>query len=380
MDLEEYKNIFPVTKSDVYLNHAAVSPFSFNVIKAVNEFLVMRSQNNVDEYSFVMEKKKELKDNISKLINGRSENIAIIGNTSEGLNWLVNSLSWNTGDRVLLTDYEFPSNVYPFLNLERYGVKVDFVKNKNGKIFVKDIESQITSNTKIVSISFVEFLNGFRNNLKEIGKICKDKNIIFSVDGIQGIGALPIDVESCYIDFISNGGHKWLMGPQGCGFMYLAPNLHKKLHPVFAGWLSVEDSWNFLDFNLEFIKDAGRYEIGTANALGIIGLKSSTDLLVEIGIENIEKKLFKLGDYLIKSFQNINLIYNGSYELNERSGIYSFNYKNADVLRNLHQYLSKNRIHVSYRNSALRISPHFYNNKTDIDNLFSACKTYLHKN
>ncbi len=379
MNLKKYKNIFPVAKSDVYLNHAAIAPFSFNVIKAINEFLVMRSQKGVDVYAFVVEKKKELKKNISTLINGNPENIAIIGNTSEGLNWLVNSLSWNAGDRILLTDYEFPSNVYPFLNLKRFGVEVDFVKNRDGKIYVEDIESKISPQTKIISISFVEFLNGFRNNLKEIGKICKNNNIIFSVDAIQGVGALPLDVQSCNIDFISNGGHKWLMGPQGCGFMYIAPTLHENLHPAFAGWLSVEDSWNFLEYKLDFIEDAGRYEIGTANALGIIGCKASTDLLVEVGTENIEKHLFSLGDYLIESLKNIDMIYNGSLSLEERSGIYSFNYKDTEVLKDLHQYLSTNKIHVSYRNGALRISPHFYNDKDDIDIFIAACKSYLNK-
>ena len=379
MNLKKYKNIFPVAKSDVYLNHAAIAPFSFNVIKAINEFLVMRSQNGVDVFAFVVEKKKELKKNISTLINGNPENIAIIGNTSEGLNWLVNSLSWNAGDRILLTDYEFPSNVYPFLNLKRFGVEVDFVTNRDGKIYIEDIESKISPQTKIISISFVEFLNGFRNNLKEIGKICKNNNIIFSVDAIQGVGALPLDVQACNIDFISNGGHKWLMGPQGCGFMYIAPTLHENLHPAFAGWLSVEDSWNFLEYKLDFIEDAGRYEIGTANALGIIGCKVSTDLLVEVGTENIEKHLFSLGDYLIESLKNIDMIYNGSLSLEERSGIYSFNYKDTEVLKDLHQYLSTNKIHVSYRNGALRISPHFYNDKDDIDNFIAACKSYLNK-
>ena len=380
MDLKNYRDIFPVTKSEVYLNHAAVSPFSFKVINAINEFLEMRSKNNVDEYPFVIEKKKELKKNICKLINGNSENIAIIGNTSEGLNWLVNSLRWKPGERILLTDYEFPSNVYPFLNLKRFGVEVDFVNNRDGKIYVEDIESKITSQTRIVSISFVEFLNGFRNNLKEIGKICKSKNIIFSVDGIQGVGALPIDVQSCGIDFISNGGHKWLMGPQGCGFMYIAPELHKRIHPAFAGWQSVKDSWNFLDYKLDFIEDAGRYEIGTANALGIIGCKASTDLLVEVGPEIIGEHLFSISDYLIESFQDIDLIYNGSLALDERSGICSFNYKDSQILKDLHQYLLKNKIHVSYRNGALRVSPHFYNDRGDIDNLIAACKSYLKKN
>jgi len=377
MNLKKYKKLFPITKESVYLNHAAISPFSFNVIKAINEFMVKRSQNGVDVYPFVMEVKEKLKQNISELINGKPGNIAIIGNTSEGLNWLVNSLSWKSGDRILLTDYEFPSNVYPFLNLKRFGVEVDFVENKSGIIFVEDIESKITPKTKIISISFVEFLNGFRNNLKEIGKICKEKNIIFSVDGIQGVGALSLDVQDSEIDFVSNGGHKWLMGPQGCGFMYIAPKLHEILQPAFAGWLSVEDSWNFLDYNLDFIKDAGRYEIGTANALGIFGLKSSTDLLLEAGTKNIKKHLFSLGDYLIESLQKIDLIYNGSYDLHERSGIYSFNYKDHEILKSLHQHLSDNGIYVSYRNGAMRVSPHFYNDKTDIEKLIAACKSFL---
>lgn len=380
MDLKDYKKLFPVTKDSVYLNHAAVSPFSLTLIKEINEFLAKRSQNNVDEYPLIMETKAELKKNISKLINGNSENIAISGNTSEGFNWLVNSLPWKSGDRILLTDYEFPSNVYPFLNLKRLGIKVDFVENKSGKILVEDIESKISPRTKIISISFVEFLNGFRNNLKDIGELCKQHNIIFSVDSIQGVGALPFDVQSCNIDFVSNGGHKWLMGPQGCGFMYIAPKLHEILVPVFAGWLSVKDSWNFLDYNLDLLDDAERFEIGTSNALGVIGLKAATDLLLEVGSAHIEKHLFTLGDYLINSLKEIGLIYNGSYELSERSGIYSFNYKDAEKLKELHASLLQSKIFVSYRNGALRVSPHFYNDTEDIEKLIATCKTFLIKN
>jgi len=380
MNSKNYKKIFPVTKDSVYLNHAAVSPFSLKVIKSLNEFMAKRSLDNVDEYTLLMETKSELKQNISRLINGNPENIAIIGNTSEGLNWLVNSLSWNKGDRILLTDYEFPSNVYPFLNTKRIGVEVDFVENKSGKILLDDIESKITPRTKILSISFVEFLNGFRNDLKKIGKLCKQNNIIFSVDGIQGIGALPFDVLEYNVDFVSNGGHKWLMGPQGCGFMYIAQTLHEELIPAFTGWLSVKDSWNFLDYNLDLLENAERYEIGTSNGLGIFGLKASTDLLLEVGNSNTEKHLFSLGDYLIESLQKIDLIYNGSYELHERSGIYSFNYKDEEKLKNLHKHLLDNNIVVSYRNGALRVSPHFYNDNADIEKFIDACKKYLNKN
>lgn len=379
MELSKLKELFPITKTDVYLNHAAVSPFSVDIIKSQNDYFEIRSKGDVDTYPFLMDKRQQLKENIAKLINGQADHIAIISNTSEGLNWLVNGLEWHLGDRILLTDYEFPSNVYPFLNLKRFGVEVDFVKNKNGKILLEDIESTITPETKLLSISFVEFLNGFRNNLYEIGKICKARDILFSVDGIQGIGALQFDVQKFDVDFVSNGGHKWLMGPQGCGFMYIAPELHPKLKPVFAGWLSVKDSWNFLDYQLDFLDDAGRYEIGTMNAMGVVGLKAATDILVNVSTKQIEGHLLSLGNYLIESMQDVGFTLNGSTETCERSGISSFIYKDPDKIDGLFQYLKENRIHISVRNGALRISPHFYNNKSDIDALVGACRSYLKK-
>jgi selenocysteine lyase/cysteine desulfurase len=167
------------------------------------------------------------------------------------------------------------------------------------------------------------------------------------------------------------------MGPQGCGFMYIAPKLHEKLKPAFTGWLSVKDSWNFLDYNLDLLDDAERYEIGTANALGIIGLKSSTDLLLEVNPKNTEKHLITLGDHLIDSLQRIDLIYNGSHDLSERSGIYSFNYKNTKKLQDLHEHLAENNIYVSYRNGAVRVSPHFYNDVEDIQKMVDVSKKYL---
>ncbi|MFC2088633.1 aminotransferase class V-fold PLP-dependent enzyme [Calditrichota bacterium] len=380
MDLSKVEELFPITKTDVYLNHAAVSSFSINVINSLNDYFERRSKGDVDTYPYLVEVRQQLKKNIGILINGQPENVAIITNTSEGLNWLANGLKWNSGDRILLTDYEFPSNVYPFLNLKRFGVEVDFVKNRYGKILLEDIDSAITPKTKLLSISFVEFLNGFRNNLYEIGKICKAKDIVFSVDGIQGIGALQFDVQKFGVDFVSNGGHKWLMGPQGCGFMYISPELHTKLTPIFAGWLSVKDSWNFLDYQLDFLDDASRYEIGTMNATGVVGLQAATDILVNVNPEQIENHLISLGKYLIDSMLDMGFSFNGTEKIEERSGITSFVYKNSHKIEGLFKLLKKNRIHISVRNGALRISPHFYNKKSDIDMLVKTCKTYLNKN
>ncbi len=295
MDLSSYRNLFPVTRSSIYLNHAAISPYSTRVSEALAVQIKARSHPPVDVYPVFLDERQKLKENVAVLINGQPRDIALIPNTSTGLNWLANGLAWKKGDRILLVEGEFPSNIYPFLNLERKGIKIDFASPASGMIGLDNIASKIHKRTKLLSISFVQFLNGFRIDPVAVGELCRSNGIIFSIDGIQGAGAVPLDVQAAGIDFLANGGHKWLMGPMGCGFMYISPKLHEKLDPVFAGWLSVKNSWDFLDYRLDFLEDAERYEPGTPNFLGIAGAKAATDLLVEVGAGRIEKHLFGLG-------------------------------------------------------------------------------------
>ena len=374
MSFSQYRRFFPITETDIYLNHAAISPLSTKVKDKVADYLEMRMKNEGDLYTCLVEEHKKLKGNLAKLINGEPENIAIVTNTSEGLNWLANGLQWKAGDKILLFENEFPSNIYPFLNLKRYNVEVVFIPQRNGKIYLEDIEKRIDERTKLLSVSFVEFLNGFRNDLEAIGLLCKKYGTLFSVDGIQGVGALPLDVKAAHIDFLSNGGHKWLMGPEGCGFIYLTPDLQKTMIPVFAGWLSVKDSWNFTDYKLDFLEDACKYEIGTPNFMGIIGAGAATDLLTEISPVHIEKHLLKLGDMLIDRLSEYGLDYIGSEIQEERSGIYSFVIKDAEDMFN---YLQHRRIHISLRNNALRISPHFYNSMSEIEEFIRMCRNYI---
>jgi selenocysteine lyase/cysteine desulfurase len=364
MSLSSYRKYFPVTGKDIYLNHAAVSPYSTKVVDAIQDLLQRRSSDQIEVFPIAVEEKVKLKKNLAELIDGQADNIAIIGNTSEGFNWLVQGLEWKKGDRVLLVENEFPSNIYPFLNLEQQGVVIDFVPTQDGFIYTEDIENLIRPETKLLSISFVEFLNGFRNTLAEISQICQKNDVLLSVDSIQGVGALPLSVRDAGIDFVSNGGHKWLMGPQGCGFMYISPVLFEKLKPAFAGWLSVKDSWNFFDYRLDFLDDARRFEIATSNVLGIFGLTASTSLLLDVGINSIERHLMSLGDRLIENLTPLGYTYIGSNELKNRSGIYSFKCENV---KETYKLLRANNVHLSLRNDLLRFSPHFYNTSEEID-------------
>ncbi len=375
MNLEKYRKLFPVTAQKIYVNHAAISPLSTRVTDRLEWFIDDRMFGNIDSFREADEIRNQLRTLIAKMINASAEQIAFIINTSEGFNHLVHGLSWQKGDQILIPDCEFPSNVYPFMNLARMGVEVKFIPTDDGKISLEILKNMLTTKTRLLSISFVEFLSGFRNDLKAIGEICRQRDIIFSVDGIQGIGALPIDVREFKIDFISNGGHKWLMGPMGAGFMYFSRRLLQKLHPAYTGWLAVKDAWNFLHYNLDFLPDATRYEYGTANFMGIVGLSESVKLLMQIGAKNIEKRLLTLGQQLVDGLGKLGLTFVNSNDKKHWSGIYSFKVEQPDRLL---EYLKENQIVCSVRNGLLRISPHFYNTEKEMETLIDLIGKFYH--
>ncbi len=374
MPFKEYRKYFPVTLEKIYLNHAAVSPFSTRVQDRLEEFIDVRSFGIIDNFKNADKLRDETRKNLAKMINAVPEQIGFIQNTSQGFNILVNGLSWQPGDEIILFDYEFPSNLYPFMNTERFGVNIKYVKNRNGMIHLEDIFKAITDKTKMLSISFVEYSNGFKNDLIEIGKICEENGIIFSVDGIQGVGAMTLDVRAAQIDFLSNGGHKWLMGPMGAGFIYVGEWLFEKMVPAEAGWLGVENAWDFSSHKLDFLPDARRYEYATANFMGLAGLSASVEMLLEAGTESIQNHLLALGNRLINSLQDIGFKFMGAKDKKYWSGIYSFSGNNMDKL---FEYLITKNIVCSLRNGMLRVAPHFYNTQEEIDELVKQAKLFI---
>ena len=373
MPFTRFRQLFPITLQKIYLNHAAISPLSVRVTDKIDWYINERSFGSVDVYQQVMDIREETRNMLGILINADPRQIAFIGNTSEGLNWLATGLSWKEGDQIILTDYEFPSNVYPFKNLERYGVEIVYVKNRDGQILIEDIEEAINPRTRLLSISFVEFSNGFRNDLKTIGKLCREYGIIFSVDGIQGVGAIPLDVEECRIDFLSNGGHKWLMGTMGAGFMYIGKELFDRLTPAWTGWLAVENAWDFFDYKLDLLPDSRRFEYGTSNFMGITALNAAVDTLLEADVTRIEKHLLKLGLELITAFEEMGFTFLSTHDPNYWSGIYSFSGPGMDKL---FKHLGENNIICSLRNGNIRIAPHFYNSMEEIREVVEVVKRW----
>ncbi len=376
MSFRKYRALFPVTAQKIYLNHAAISPLSTRVTDEVDAYLNERSFGVIDSFKAADEVRFRARQTIAGLIHADPKYIAFIQNTTEGFNHLVNGLSWQAGDEVILNDFEFPSNIYPFINLERMGVKMIFVPNRDGQILPEDIAAAITDKTRLVSISFVQFANGFRSDLETIGKICKEHDIIFSVDGIQGVGAIPIDVQKFQIDFLSNGGHKWLMGMMGAGFMYIAPHLFEKIRPAFTGWLAVENAWDFFDYRLDLLPDARRFEYATANFVGIVALAASAGLLAEAGTETIEQHLLSLGERLVQGLEALGMTFKGAKDKRRWSGIFTFSGQKTEAL---FEHLMKKQIVCSLRNGMLRVAPHFYNTMEEIDTLIGEVQRFYRK-
>jgi len=375
-ELEAFRELFGHTDGKVYLNHAAVSPLPLPTKLSMVRYLEERSSGKIDDFHGNMRIMDETRVLLARLVGADPEEIALTGNTSEGLNILANGMDWKEGDRILLNDMEFPSNVYPFMNLERKGVVVDFARTDSVRIDPTDLEGAITERTRLLSISHVSFLSGFRADVAAIAEMCRRRGVALSVDAIQSVGVVPVDVSTWGIDALACGGHKWLMSPQGTGFLFLGKDFRENVRPAYVSWLSVKEPFRFLEYGLELRDDAGVFEMATPNVVGIAGMRSSVSLLLEIGIERIERHVLSLLSFLSERLGEMGIDVVGDFREEERSGILLFRMENAGALV---ESLREEGIVVAEREGAVRVSPHFYNSPDDIERLVSSIARFLRK-
>jgi selenocysteine lyase/cysteine desulfurase len=371
----EARRLYPyLNNGKIYLNHAACSPLSVPVVEAVHRYAKERSETNIENFPLFQDVYLRTKEKIGRMINASSDRISFSDNTSNALNIPARGFRWQKGDRILLNDIEFPSNVYPFLNLRNEGVEIDFVKSVNGQVTVEAIEAALTPSTKMLSISHVQFLSGYRADLEKIGALCRERGIIFIVDAIQSAGAIGIDVKKCNIDFLAAGTQKWLMALEGLSVIYITEELQEKISQHYAGWLSVDDTWNLLDYNLVYKQTAERYHNGTLNNIGIYALDASLGLFEEIGYQNIEESILNNSEYLINKLNEADFkpVLTDADRKN-LSGIVSLR---PDDANNLYEFLMQNNIETATREGILRIAPHYYNTREELDKVISALKKY----
>lgn len=364
----QLRELCPVTTRWVFFDHAAVAPLTVAAQQAFAVYAADLTENgDVHEAKWVAHI-EEVRRLFALLLKCAPQDIAFVQNTSEGIDYVAEGFPWRAGDNVIIAAEEYPANVYPWMNLQKRGVEVRMVATRDRRIWIDDLRALMDVRTRLVSLSFVEFASGFRNDLDTIGQICHERGVYLCVDAIQGLGVLPIDLSDSPIDFLAADGHKWLLGPEGAGIFYVRRNLLDLLHPIAVGWNSVVGASDFSTIDFRLKPHAGRYESGSLNVAGISALGASLALLLRVGIPVIRDRLFELTDYLCARLNKFGWEIYSSRRSQDKSGIVSVLVGERD-LRALIRRCREQGIVVKPRSGRLRVSPHAYNTEVEIDRL-----------
>lgn len=357
---------FPLNQSIIYLNHAAVAPWPKRTSDAVKQFAEENTLLGSTNYLNWLQKQSELRRQLQQLLNApSSDDIALVKNTSEALSFVAYGLDWQSGDNIVSSNLEFPSNRIPWQALSDQGVEFresDFNRAKSPEQALFDL---VDANTRLITISSIQFANGLRVDLDRIGAFCKQREILFCVDAIQSLGAVQFDVQSCQADFVMADGHKWLLAPEGLGVFYSTLEARDKLKLSQYGWHMMKDTHNYENTDWEIHPTARRFECGSPNMLGIHAFSASLSLLLEIGMDAIEGLVLANAEYLVKLIDLSEQLSLLSPTHNLRSGIVLFKHNTVDN-NSLFKHLKKSGVLCAQRGDGIRFSAHFYNTHTDL--------------
>jgi selenocysteine lyase/cysteine desulfurase len=364
--LVSYRSQFPVTEKLIYLNHAAVAPLARPASEAMKWLADDSLVNGSLNYQKWLDTYDGLRNAAARLVNGAPEEIALMKNTSEGIATIAMGLDWRAGDKIVAFKEEFPANQYPWQRLASKGVKIDWLSVTDPL----DRIDEAARGARLVAISFVQYLTGFRADLVRIGEICKRRGAIFFVDAIQGLGAFPLDVRAAHIGALAADGHKWMLGPEGCGILYISRELQEQVAPVEFGWTNVASYNDYGARDMALRPDAGRYECGTLNTIGCFGLRASIEFLLEVGIERIAATVQGLGDRIDEGVREKGYQVASLRTPENGAGIVSFRKTGSDSAA-LVDKLREQGIIAAARAGWVRTSPHFYITGEEIDRALS---------
>jgi cysteine desulfurase/selenocysteine lyase len=359
---------FPVARDRVFLAHAGVCPLPRRVAGAISE--CAQGSSLGDQEAFVIHRLNDARQLGAQLLHCQPEEIALVGPTSLGLSLVAAGLNFRRGDNVLIYHDDYPSNVYPWMALAERGVEVRLLNTRGlGVIRPQDVMGQVDENTRLVALASCHFISGYRLDHQVIGKFLRERGILFCLDAIQTLGAFPTTVE--HVDFLAADAHKWLLGPCGAGLLYVRRELQERLNPPVYGWHNVRNPNFVAQEQIVFRPGAVKYEAGTHNLLGLVGLIAALELVREIGVENIAARLLHQRAQLVPALQAKGFkILNVDPKPANAGGIVSFHQPGRDLAAQ-HKKLTEAGVVTSLRTDRqgqnhLRLSPHFYNTDAEL--------------
>jgi len=356
---------FPVRRGLVYLNHAAVAPLPRRVADAVVAHVENLRDRGAADWRRWYGGIERTREKAAGFLGARRSEIAFLPSTSWALNLVAHSFAWKAGDNVVGDDMEFPPNSYPWRMLEERGVEYRVARNRAGRITLEDLAERIDARTRIVAVSWVAFHNGFVFPLEELGTLCRERGILFVVDAIQGLGALPLDVAQAKIDVLAADAHKWLLGQEVCTLFYVGEDARELLPPPFVGWwnLRLDEDAGFLSSRASLHSGARRYEPGSLPTAQIAGLEASIGLLAEMGGEPVRRRILELVTALRDG-----LAARGWRIVTPEplaSGILAASPPSGDEIA-IAKALEGRGVIVAPREGAVRFSPHVSNDRDEI--------------
>ena len=382
-DVQEMRQLFfPITRHTIYLNHAANGPLPGPVARTLHTYVDDTSNFGNINFARWTVYEQGAHRRLASLIHVRPDQVALIASTGEGLMNIANGLRWQPGDTIISAECEFPSNIYPWLNLQEQGVQVHLVAMRNNRIAVEDVLASITERTRLVSLGLVEFSTGFRSDIATIARYCHERGIICGIDAIQALGALDIDVQELGIDYLAAAAHKWLLGPQTTGILYISDALLAQMHVPRRGWFSVETPFDFFNYEQPLKAGAARFEHSSPNRLPIVGLDAALGIFESIdgGMQAVEQRILGLTGHAIAGLERLGYPVVSPRGEGERSGIVCFNvYPDRQDIspQQLVDELASRNIRVAARGNVVRISPHFYNTLEEINTLLNALEELI---
>jgi selenocysteine lyase/cysteine desulfurase len=370
----------PVARRWAYFDHAAVAPLTAPAAETFATWSTEAVAEGDTVWPDWARRVEATRDAAARLIGADRDEIALVHNTTAGISLVAEGLDWRPGDNVVTLADEFPSNAYPWLNLESRGVETRRVPTENGRLDLHKLMSACDARTRIISVSWVGYATGYRHDVDHIVELAHERGILVMLDAIQGLGAFPLDIRVMPVDFLAADGHKWMLGPEGAGIAYVRREHLERLRPLGVGWHSVVHASDYSRIELTLKPSAARYEGGSQNMAGMLALGASLELLLELNIERIAAAILDVTDRACKLLCEIGATivsdrrpeHRGGQQ---RSGIVAFELPGRDPLA-VKKYCLRHEVVLSCRAGRLRISPHAYNNEEDLDRLVDALRSF----
>lgn len=371
---------FPSRLHSIQFNHAAVAPLPLRAAEAMAAYAQRLAERGALDWRDWMAETDALRASAARLVGadesvGRARSVSIVPNTTWGLDLVAEGFDFRPGDSVVTTASEFPANLSPWVALERKGVAVRRLPTRDGAFTAEELFAACDATTRLVSISAVAFHTGFRAPMEEIGAFCRGRGIVFGLDAIQAVGAIPVDVTTWNVDFLSADGHKWMLGPEGCGILFTRPELRDHLRAP-AGWTNLKRE-SGVDFRVpekpEYVTGATKFEVGALPTPGVYALRASLDLLLEIGLETIGRRIAATLAVLIAGLPKLGftpVLFGGP----PRSGILAARPPAGKDARFFANELNDRAIAVSAREGFLRLSPHVGNDEEEAERILAGLR------